>query len=308
MANFNFDGTTTHGEEFIPIILAEEALKSLKANLGLTKKCSFDFNSDIREAGDDVKIPYFNDFLVSEKTPGTPLATNTNVDTGVVTVSLEKHFILNPIMEDRAVSSAQIETMMKASTQMAINLAEHIESYVWEKIVTDALVNPIGTGIAAIDEDDIKEIRSGFMEKKCPKIYDRYLFVGVDGYNDILDVDNFTKWENIGNQTAVRDGQVGMAYGINIYEDQCEYQTAGGTIGHGAAFVTPAVAVVNRALPTNTGAGTIQVIATDDDTGLSIRVTKQWNASQIGIEYVMDCLVGAKSIRPEWTFSLNYLL
>jgi hypothetical protein len=309
MATYNW----TTNANMIPEIIARETIEQTKSNMQLTKLCRQDFSSEIAGYGDTIKIPKSTKPTVQSKTPGTAISTRAGLSTSVVEVALEKHFVVPFTIEDTGRILSKPRIFQMAMQDAGIAMAEKIETYIFELITTHGASSSsyrVGTFGSAIDYDLIQSIKLAMDKAKIPQGYERYVIVGPEGENNLFDIAELSKAINAGNvnsESASITGKINKALGINFAMNQLEPTTTGTpTERSGIAFVSPAIAVINRALEKPISQNVSYYDYADPDTGLNIRVTMNYDSNNIGDNINIECLLGAKIIMPDWCWEVRH--
>jgi len=294
----------------VPTMIAKMTVIKAKAFLQLTKLTTMDFNNDIQEHGNIVNVVAFSGISAIDKVAGTPIAT---IDyqggtTSTKSIPLEKHLVVPIQIDDTGKLFSKPNALENLTQEAAIKLSEAIETYVWTKV--SAHTNVVGTPAAAIDESLIRTIRTKLSKNKAPKFFQKYLIVGVDGYDQIMNVDDFTKASTVGDQNAnvMVEGEIRRVFGMWVHENQTAPEPAA-TEREGVSFITPGFATVTRPLNLETAnqLGVRQELVTDEDTGLSLRMSMQYSIRDVGIIMNLDTLIGAGIIKDEWVIKVDHL-
>ena len=309
MATYNW----TTNANMIPEIIAKETIEQTKSNMQLTKLCRQDFSSEIGAYGDTVKIPKSTKPTVQTKTPGTAISSRVGLSTSVVEIALEKHFVVPFTIEDTGRILSKPRIFQMSMQDAGIAMAEKIETYIFELIVAHGLSSSsyrLGTFGTDIDYDLIQSIKKAMDKAKIPQGYERYCILGPEGENNLFDISELSKAINAGNvnkESAAITGKINKALGINFAMNQLEPETSGTPAQRsGIAFVSPAIAVVNRALEKPISSNINAYDYNDPDTGLNIRVTINYDSNNIGDAINIECLLGAKIIMPDWCWEVRH--
>lgn len=304
---------TTTNANVIPTFWARKVLEAAKPNLILTKMCDHSWKDSVKKSGDTVTIPKFGEPTVVTKVAGTPIATRQGVATTTIDVKLDQHLMVPLTAEDTALLMSEPDAHSNILKGAGIALAKGIENYIWTLIVTHGAAsasNRLGTFLSAIDQALMQDIKDAFDTAEAPVTESRECILGVDGISDIMGIANFMSVQNIGETqkfSALSTGKLPMLLGVNYHMSQLEPVSTADRSG--VAFIKPAIAVVSRSLIDKTKApahGVAQGAYLDPDLKIEIKVTQGYSMNDAGGLINVECLMGAKIVRPEWVKEIRH--
>lgn len=291
MGNF----TPTTNADAIPTVVAQEMLKLLSANMGLAKFVSKDVDwtgQDFARFGDTLNITRPGDLTVQTKVPGTPMVPQ-NANLSKVSVTLNQHKYIDVLEEDITKLLQKPDTQQEYARNMAIKLAENIESYLFS--LHPAITQTItfdGTSEATIDTS-MRNLRSRFSRLKVPQGQDKTLFADTSIIDKLLGVTKYTS-RDYAEGRAIMEGALMKIYNNNIFESQLVPATGSPVAYHSIATTRYGMVIVNRPMPLDgNGKGVIQTNMQDPNTGLTIRMTEGYSHGDLGVRFSVDVLYGA---------------
>lgn len=291
MANF----TPTTNADAIPTVVAQEMLKLLSANMGLAKFVSKDVDwtgRDFARYGDTLNITRPGDLTVQTKTAGTPMTTQ-SANLSKVAVTLNQHKYIDVLEEDITKLLAKPDTQAEYARNMAIKIAENIESYLFSlhPNITQTITFD-GTSDTTV-EASMRALRSRFSRLKVPTNEPKTLFADVSVIDKLLSVTKFTSRDYTEGR-AIMDGALLKIFNTNIFESQLVPSTGSPVAYHSIATTRYGIVLVNRPMPTDgNGKGVIQTVMTDPNTGLALRLTEGYSHGDLGVRFSIDVLYGA---------------
>lgn len=286
--------TPTTNANAIPTVIAQETLRLLPANMGLAKFVSKDTDwtgSDFRSYGDTLDIVRPGTLTVQTKTPGTPISTQ-NATADKVSVTLDQHKYISILQEDITKLMQKPDLQQAYARDMAIKLAENLESAVFA-------VHPSVTNVVTWDrssattvEQSFLDVRSQFARLKVPQTEAKGIWFDTSIIDDLLQNQKYSSGDYV-NAKVVPEGAVRRIYGMDIYESQLVPSTGSPVAYHNLAMTKYGVVLVSRPLPLDgNGRGAMQQIVTDPNTGLSFRMTESYDTDNLGVKFTMDLLYG----------------
>lgn len=269
-------------------VVGQEALAYLRKHTVFPKLITNYFGSQAEKEGSSIKVPKIGALTTNAKAAGSAVtvqdATSSNA-----TITLNQHREATFVIEDfdTAVSSGNL-------LQMYIDSAM---SAACEKVDADIAglysgLSQTVTGSAngtALTNAILIAGRKQLSDAKAPK-EDRSMVVGTEAYAQLLGLDSFVSAEKYGSSTPVMEGELGKIFGFKVFESQ-SIVTA--TADQNLMFHKRAFGLAVRPLPLDASGDNVrQVIVTDQESGLSVRVTIWYNANVLGTQCTVDLLYG----------------
>lgn len=282
--------TTTLVDDSIPTIIAAQALGYLRANTVMARLVNRDYDNEVANYGQTIKIPYGGALSVNDKAADTVITLQTPND-AAYTVTLNKHKEVSFLIEDVAKAFARPDWFTRYAQDGMMKLAEQIDSDL------TALYSGFSQSIDAtsgLAEDDFRNARRLLNAAKAPATQ-RNIVLHEDADYEALGIEKITNRdyaESLGRMAA--DSMIGRFMGFDIYMDQM-IATAGGECKN-LAFHRDAIVLATRPLPAApANAGVQQRVMSED--GMGLRVTVSYDHNYLGVKFTIDVLYGVAELR-----------
>jgi len=223
-------------ENFIPKIWSGKYLEQLDKEHIFVDLCNRDWEGDISEAGDTVKINSIGDITVKDYDKGSTTITPESLSDAstLLTVDQSKYFAFE--IDDIDQAQQKPKVMGKAMQKSAQAVADVADSYI-AGLYGDAGITPTEEDWSGtIDlQAAAKKIRQPLWENNVPRNARIFWVVNPEIYHMGLD-DVVTDLSD--NVDEIRNGNVGSVYGIDLYVTNqltgdggsgSEFQTMAGT-------------------------------------------------------------------------------
>lgn len=284
---------------FSPQVWALEALNVLRNRIVLAKLVTTD--KDMGEPGwqgKTLNIPYPGTFTAQDKTAGNPVTAQAPTGGATVSLNLSKHKVIDFMVEDYAAAQSNSDLLSRYVEPAVIALAEQLENDLWTlySSFTGTSVGTTGTDLTATV---IRTARKNLNDAKAP-MQDRYLVVSDKDEIALLGDTNLATYYAYSNPQGITQGQLPPLYGFQTYVSQLVPTVAGTPVStKNIAFHKSAMMLAMRPFqPIPAGSGVATATVVDDQSGIAIRVLKQYKA-EYRAEYVgFDILYGFVALRP----------
>lgn len=291
--------TISAGDGFSPDIWALEALNVLRNRIVLAKLITTD--KDMGEAGwqgKSLNIGYPGTFVAQDKVAGTAVTAQAPTGGATVNLALSKHKVVDFMVEDYAAAQANSDLLSRYVEPAVIALAEQVENDLFG-LYTSLTGASVGTSGTDLVSGVIRSARKTLNDAKAP-MQDRFLVVSDKDEIALLGDTNLTQYFAFSQTQALKEGQIGRLYGFDIYVSQLVPVVAGtpNSTKNLALHKSSMMMAMRpfRDIPTGSGVATATVV--DDQSGLAIRVLKQYKP-EYRAEYVgFDVLYGFTALRP----------
>lgn len=295
----NITNVIADSSGFIPQTWALEALKVLRNQIVLAKLITKD--SDMGEAGwqgKTLNIPYPGTFTAQSKTAGNVATVQAPSGGATVSLTLSQHETVDFLVEDYASAQASTDLMMQYVQPAVIALAEKLENDLWS-MYSSLTGTGVGTAGTDLTSTIIRSARKQLDIAKAP-MQDRFLIVSPKDAVALLGDASLAQYYAFQNAEAITEGQLPNLYGFKVFESQLVPVVAGTpNATQNIAMHKSSMMFAMRPfkdIPSGSGVATATVI--DDESGLAIRVLKQYSP-QYRAEYVgFDILYGFTTLRP----------
>lgn len=275
----------------IPTIVAAKALGYLKANIVLAGIVARDWDDQVAQFGEAVKIPYTGTFTANDKAEDAAVTLQVQTPS-VYTVTLDKHKEVSFIIEDIGRIMSRPDMLGQLVSDAMAVMVEKVESDIAALYAGLSQTIDATTGLF---EDDFREAQRLLNAAKAP-VTQRWAVLHEDGYKEAMAIEKLTNRDYQGDAAlaAIKQGYLGQYAGWNIVMSQL-VAVAGGQCKN--LFIhRNALALVTRSLPAaDPGAGVIQRTMSED--GVGLRVTLSYNPDHLGYQVTIDTLYGVAELR-----------
>lgn len=286
--------TTSEAGPAIPEFWLAEAFGHLKANLVMGRLVRRDGDEAIAQEGDTININKRGSLTVRDKSEGSSVTadspSNTKID-----VKLDTHKYVAWNVEDRAGDKA-IEQALDYVQDGMEGLAEAIDEDLLE-LYSDA-GDDVGEAETDLDYSTILDTRKALNDLKCP-VRGRNLVVSTKDEIALLDEDKIVEAHKRGDDgTVLEEATLGRIAGFDTFMSQLVAETGDSpTTTHNLAFHQNAFILATRPLsPPQEGTGALGTVLVDEDLGVAMRYTRQWDSNELRTKHVIDVLYGVKSV------------
>jgi hypothetical protein len=290
-------------DSFIPEKVATTAIEVLTSYMNLARTVYRDFENETRSEGDTVKVPVYGSISANEMSQ-TGEVTLQNPADDEVSITLDQHWESSFLIRDvaRAMSNQNVLTgYVRAS---AIALAEKIENSLAS--LYESVGDTVSAG-ASLGLDDIQALRKKHVDLNIPRLAPKYLYVGTEGYSDLLGLTTFEDASQFGSRSALIEGKIPMLYGYGIFESQNVISSGSPATYHCLGYTEEAMALVMRPLPNpGTGLGVTSTVVTDPESGVGMRVSYSWDKDHLGIQTTLDVLFGVGTLRDDFLIDVQH--
>lgn len=273
----------------IPTIVAAQALGYLKNNTVLARLVARDWDNEVAQKGQTIKIGYPGTLSANDKAEGSVITLN-QPSAGEYTVTLNKHKEVSFIIEDFGRFLASPDWFSIYMEQAMMVLAEQIDGDI------AALYSGFSQTIDAssgLGEDDFRMAQKYLNTAKAPQ-RQRYAVLHEDATYEALGIEKITNRdyaESLGSLAA--DTLVGKFAGFEIFMDQ-GIKTA--TTQKNLFFHRNAMVMASRPLATApAGMGVVQTVMNED--GVGLRTTMSYSHDYLGAKVTCDVLYGVAELR-----------
>ena len=213
--------TTTTGAVFIPELWSNEVIASYKKNLVLANLVTR--MSHVGKKGDSIHIPKPGRGSANVKAAQSQVTLNTDTATEVI-VNINKHYeysvMIEDIVEKQALSSMRQFYTSDAGYALATQVDDDLFGLVQALnggtfLEGDGTTWSSGAG-ADITDAGIRAMMLQLDNNDVP-MNDRALVLPPVAKSDMLGINRFTEQAFIGTGEAIKNGQIGRVYGVDVY-------------------------------------------------------------------------------------------
>lgn len=247
----------------------------------LTPLSAFSLNcSDeiLNRSGDNVLVP-----LIGALTATTFSAYNVSGGTAsVITVSINKHKHMPVSSTDLLAASTSIINLESFAYQAGAALGLLVFQDIMSLIITSNF--SLATSVSIVDFG-IAQIRAGRLQLQQAKVpgMGRSMVLDVEPFDNLIGLSQFLIAQNAGDSNALREGQTGRIFGLDVFETNGMPGTTSvmGFLGHNTA-----IAVAMRYLkPQEPAAYAAAMPVMDKETGMTFGFRKHYDPNT-GIAYL----------------------
>lgn len=215
---------------FVPEIWISEVFMAIDAELivGSGLVVNRDYEGDIQQAGDTVRIPTINDPTISDYSPVTGIVGDPAENVGdSLTFEIEKSKMFRFRVEDITRVQSQIggQYMPHGVTRAGRKLAEDTDAYIAAKLVAAVPSSTLGGRYVEVDlsatgtPDKLYKQIVGMkvgLDKSNTPLNGRFLIVTPDMYGLLLQDSRFIDASQFGSNTPISNGVVGRILGFTV--------------------------------------------------------------------------------------------
>lgn len=288
-------------DSFIPEKVATTAINKLTSYMNLAKTVYRDFESEVANEGDVVRVPKFGTLSANEMSQ-TGQVTLQNPADSEVSITLDQHWEVSFLIRDVARAMANQNILGGYVKNGVIALAEKIEN----KLA--ALYASAGdTVTGTFGKDKIREARKKLIDAKVPRLAPKYIYLDTDGYDTLLADTTIGDAASFGSRTPLVSGDIPQLYGFGIFESQNIVTSGSPATYHSLAYVEEAMALVMRPLPNpGEGLGVRSAVVNDPESGVGMRVSYSWDADHLGVQVTLDVLFGVGVLRDDLLIDIQH--
>jgi hypothetical protein len=280
-------------DSFIPTVAAATAMETLKERRGISRFVNVDFSNDVRAFGEAVKVGFLGDLGTADtKVEGSAYALTGPSDSDV-TITLNQHKHKTVLITDLGRSLARPDVLQGYINEAIFSVLKDV----------DVSIATLGLSLSNTEDEssdhynDIVGLRETLVGNKAPIEGPFVYAVSASKYADLLKDDDINKVLNFGGNVA-QSANLPQVAGISIFETQL-IQSGGSPVRkYNMAFHRDAFGLAVRPLPVDgDGLGVKQGVYNDPETGLSLRLTMGYDASQGGMFARAEILYGVSIMR-----------
>ena len=284
--------TTTEVAQVIPVIVASQTLGALASNMALLGIVNRDYDSDVAQYGQSVKIGKRGALSVNDKAANTNVTRQTPSHTAV-TVTLNKHKEVTIAAEDLAIMFSRPDVIAGYAEDAAIALLEAIEGDL------AGLYSGLSQTIDAtsgLGDDDFREGQRLLNSAKAP-LSNRWAVLHEDAYKEAEGLDKLINADYQGSDAfaAVQAGMLGRYAGFNILLDQ-NIKVAS-TQCKNLFLHRNALVLATRPMRQTQRRNVEQVVQSEN--GIGLRVTMSYDANMLAEQMTIDMLYGVAELRDD---------
>jgi hypothetical protein len=227
--------TTTSIATWLPDIWSSELIAERESNLVLANLVKR-YDRDVKSKGQTVQIPNLSNLVANAKVANTQVTLNAPVE-GVEVITIDQYFESSFLVEDNADAQSAYDTHSEYRKKAGYAVAEEMDSFIATEMTSD-FDHEVGTFGQALDYADFLDAKELLDEAKVP-LTERYLVVSPKGHRDMLEVDEFIRYDAMGasgQPSPIKTGKVGTILGSEVYMSQNLVVTAGSPVQNNCLY------------------------------------------------------------------------
>ena len=277
---------------FNDTLFGQTAFQALIDLLTPINAFSTDISSEVKSEGSAVVVPLFGNITTTTFTQSTSVMEQTGGTLSAITVTLDKRKI-TPIdlTLQQLAESSNAGRWDKWANQLGKSMAQAVLTDIWSLLTTSNF------GAAVITTASANYTRTQLIEArrqlKIAGVRGNYSFLGnsvIEGA--LLGDTNIVNALNRGDNTAIKNGDLGMLFGLQTY--MSDVLPSNSISLTGFACGQEAIAFAMRDLGNYLPAGDYEAVEqmVDDETGISALYTRHWSRAQGKYFANLHCLYG----------------
>jgi hypothetical protein len=218
--------TGTSINNWRPNIWAAETLKARESALVLANLVKR-YDRDVATKGKTVEIPNLSNLTAHAKVANTEVTLNSPVE-GKTTITIDQHWEASVLIEDFAEVQSAYDAASEYRQKTGYAIAEKMDNFIADDMKTN-FTQTVGTYGTALSYATMLDAKQLLDEAKAP-MTERYVVVTPKGHRDLLNVDEFVRYDAMGassQPSGYSTGRVGMVLGSDVYMSQNLIVTAG---------------------------------------------------------------------------------
>lgn len=265
---------------FNDTIFAQSAFQQLTSLLTPLNAFSTDISSEVTGQGSAVVVPLYGNATTTTFSQSTTVMEQTGGTISAVTVTLDKRKITPlDITHQQLAESSNAGRWDRWAVQLGKSAAKAVLADVWSLVLTTNFGEAILTTASAnytskqLVDAQVALIKAGVTGDKS--------FIGnMSVYAALLKDTNITLALNRGDQEAIKNGNLGYLYGLNIYGSDVLPTNSISLIGF--ACGADGIAFAMRNLGDYIPVGDYEAVETmvDQESGISALYTRHWSRAQ----------------------------
>lgn len=239
--------TITTGDIFIPEVWSKNVLLARESKLVMAKLVER-YDEDAADGGDVINIPQVSNLTAYAKAASTSVTLQAPTETDV-NLSLNRHYEASILIEDRLkVQSKRVYNLLeKYSTKAGYAVGGQMDDDLLG--LYSSLTQYVGDGSTALADTAILRAVQYLDDADAPEM-DRHFVIKPAAKADILVLDKFSLYQNIGSINPITRGAIGEIYGNDVWvTTNVPVEAATPTVVHNIMFHKEAFALAVQMQP-----------------------------------------------------------
>lgn len=229
-------------QNFIPTIWAGEILDTFQNSHVLASLCNRDYEGEIKQAGDTVKINAIGEISVASYVKNSTSITPEELQTAQTTLLIDQSKYFAFKVDDVDAVQANVTVMQKAMAKAAYKLSETADAAIAALYASAAHTVTDATFDSALAFDTIAQAAQYLNEESAPK-QGRWLVLPPWAITKLLLAKILNTEGSVNAENELSNGFIGTLMGFKVYESNNLYQT-----GTAPNYTTIALAGVPEAI------------------------------------------------------------
>lgn len=231
--------TVTTADVYLPELWADEILKAREKKLVMVDKIMSVRPMGLKY-GDTVSIPRLGNETALDKTAESAVTYSAATETKV-TINITKYKYIAKLIEDIVDVQSKYDLFANYRDKIAYGLADAVDTDILA--LTSAIANSVGTHAAGSVGQGLLTSAVRFLNAANVPQDNRYVVVDAFGYEDLLQITDFIRYDAGGKTPApVNTGVIGEIYGLKVlFSNNISVPTA--TSAFGMVFHSDAFAI-----------------------------------------------------------------
>lgn len=203
---------------FLPEVWSKKILIAREENLVLANHV-MRLDDEVKSFGDTIHLPRVANQTARTKVAGTTVAFVASTE-GEIVIGITTQAYLADIIEEMAQVQSKYDLMDIYTKRYGYGLAEKVDTDLMG--VRTSAANSIGVADSNTPISYTMVVRGNRLldEANAPK-KDRFLVVDPRGYEQLLKIDNFVRYDAVGHGASsnpIDNGKIGRLFGIDVFE------------------------------------------------------------------------------------------
>ena len=267
--------TTTTAATFIPDLWSKKVKRAVESNLTMARLVCREFDGEIQQYGDSVRISDISNLTVGTKAASTDVSFEAVTESNT-TINIDKHKYAAFKLEDIVAVQSNTNLMGEYTNKVGFGLAKQIDTDLLALYVN--LSQSVGADNTDITEATFLSAIELLDVADAPET-DRSGVFHANQKSAFLDVDQFVRYDATGiggQQNPIIRGQFGELYGVSLYFSTNVTTTGSPASDHNLLFHKEAFALAMQR---------------------DVRVQSQYSLPALAWEVVGDVLYGVTEYR-----------
>jgi len=206
--------TGTYLPDYAPTIWSKDTIDAREKRIVIAPNVER-YDDEVKSFGDTITLPTFASGVVKKKTAGTAIAW-TAVTEGAKTISINQQAYDNDLIEDLIATQSKYNLRSKYTMRFGNTLAKAIDVDLLG--TTGSCAHTVVTAVTTVGIAQTMITKGRYwLDYADAPTEDRFMVVEAAGYEDLLNIDNFIRYDAKGS-SAIENGKVGRCFGFEVLQ------------------------------------------------------------------------------------------